>query len=63
MVDDVSPVSTTDVIQADYSSGATVQQDSSIVGVIKKKVRIKEKDVNDLIIRIDIMPLIRDIYL
>ena len=35
----------------------------SKIGIIKKKIRIKEKDINELIIWIDIKPLIHDINL
>ena len=63
MVDDVSSVSTIDVDQVDYTSAAAHNQESSIIGIIKKKVRIKEKDSNELVIWIDIKPLIQDIHL
>lgn len=63
MVDDVSSVSTIDMDQVDYTSAAVHNQDSSIIGIIKKKVRVKEKDSNELVIWIDIKPLIQDIHL
>jgi purine-binding chemotaxis protein CheW len=63
MVDDVSSVSTIDMDQVDYTSAAVHNQDSSIIGIIKKKIRIREKDFNELVIWIDIKPLIQDIHL
>ena len=63
MVDDVSSVSTIDMDQVDYTSAAVHNQDSSIIGIIKKKIRVKEKDSHELVIWIDIKPLIQDIHL
>ena len=63
MVDDVSSVSTIDMEQVDCTSAAAHNQDSSIIGIIKKKIRVKEKDTNELVIWIDIKPLIQDIHI
>jgi purine-binding chemotaxis protein CheW len=63
LVDDVSSVSTIDRDQVDYTSAAVHNQDSSIIGIIKKKIRIREKDINELVIWIDIKPLIQNIDL
>ena len=63
MVDDVSSVSTINMGQVDSTATTIRQQDSSIIGIIKKKVRVKDKDINELVIWIDIKPLIQDIHL
>jgi purine-binding chemotaxis protein CheW len=61
LVDDVSSVSTFEMGQVDTTSESVDQDDSSILGIIKKKVNVKEKEVNELIIWIDIKPLVKDI--
>ena len=63
MVDDVSSVSTFDLSQVDDTSGTGDQDANAIIGIIKKKVRVKDKDVNELIIWIDIKPLLQDIHM
>ncbi len=63
MVDDVSSVSTFELTQVDDTSGVGNQDSNAIIGIIKKKVRIKDKDVNELIIWIDIKPLLEDIHM
>ncbi len=61
LVDDVSSVSTFEMNQVDTTSESVDQDDTSILGIIKKKVNIKDKEVNELIIWIDIKPLVKDI--
>jgi purine-binding chemotaxis protein CheW len=61
LVDDVSSVSTFEMNQVDTASESVDQDDTSILGIIKKKVNIKDKEVNELIIWIDIKPLVKDI--
>jgi purine-binding chemotaxis protein CheW len=61
LVDDVSSVSTFEMSQVDTASESVDQDDTSILGIIKKKVNIKDKEVNELIIWIDIKPLVKDI--
>jgi purine-binding chemotaxis protein CheW len=63
LVDDVSSVSTFEMNQVDTTSESVDQDDTSILGIIKKKVNIKDKEVNELIIWIDIKPLVKDIKL
>jgi purine-binding chemotaxis protein CheW len=63
MVDDVSSVSTFELSQVDDTSGTGDQDANAIIGIIKKKVRVKDKDVNELIIWIDIKPLLQDIHM
>jgi len=63
LVDDVSSVSTFEMSQVDTTSESVDQDDTSILGIIKKKVNVKDKEVNELIIWIDIKPLVKDIKL
>jgi len=60
MVDDVLSVSTFEMNQVDRTGAADVDDDSSILGIIKKKTRVKDKDQTDLIIWIDIKQLLGD---
>lgn len=61
LVDDVSSVSTFEMNQVDTTSESVDQDDTAILGIIKKKVNVKDKEVNELIIWIDIKPLVKDI--
>ncbi len=61
MVDDVLSVSTFDMSDIDSTSAADMEDDGAILGIIKKKVRDKEHEKNELIIWIDIRHLVRDI--
>jgi len=63
IVDDVSSVSTFEMGQVDSSSASGNSDDHTILGIIKKKVRVKDKEVNGLIIWIDIKPLLKDIHI
>ena len=54
MVDDVLSVSTFDTKDIDYTSAADMEDDGAILGIIKKKVKDKEQERNELIIWIDI---------
>jgi len=56
LVDDVNSVSTFDGNQVDCTSASLDREESSIIGIIKRKVR--EKKTNDLIIWIDIRKLL-----
>lgn len=58
LVDDVTSVSTFEGDQVDYASAATNSEDSAIIGIIKRKVKVKEKEINELIIWIDIQRLL-----
>jgi purine-binding chemotaxis protein CheW len=61
MVDDVSSVSTFEMSHVDNTTASISNEDTAIIGIIKKKVRVKDKDVNELIIWIDIKKLLSDI--
>ena len=58
MVDDVLSVSTFEMNQVDRTGAADVDDDSSILGIIKKKTWVKDKDQTDLIIWIEIKQLL-----
>jgi len=61
MVDDVTSVSTFDMSDIDKTSAADSNEDTAILGIIKKKVKDKEHEKNELIIWIDIKYLLKDI--
>ncbi|MFA4877794.1 MAG: chemotaxis protein CheW [Methanoregula sp.] len=61
LVDDVISVSTFEGRQVDYSSASISKESTCIMGIIKHKVRVKDKDMNDLIIWLDIKQLFGDI--
>ncbi len=61
MVDDVLSVSTFDTKDIDSTSAADMEDDGAILGIIKKKVKDKDHEKNDLIIWIDIRHLVKDI--
>lgn len=61
IVDDVLSVSTFDQGDVDRSSASLYNDDTAITGIIRKKVRIHDKDVSDLIVWIGIRRILRDI--
>ncbi|WP_440950456.1 chemotaxis protein CheW [Methanosphaerula subterraneus] len=61
MVDDVSSVSTFSLAQVDRTAIAETSADTHILGIIKKQTRIKERDITELIIWIDIRHLLETI--
>jgi purine-binding chemotaxis protein CheW len=61
LVDDVTSVSTFEGNQVDYSSASVNSDDTAIIGIIKRKVRVREKEKNELIIWIDLRHLLTDI--
>ncbi len=61
LVDDVTSVSTVEGNQVDYTSASVSREDTAIIGIIKRKVKEKEKETHELIIWIDIKQLLRDI--
>ena len=63
IVDDVSSVSTFEMTQVDSTSTTGNTEDHTILGIIKKKLRIRDKEVNGLIIWIDIKPLLKDLHI
>jgi len=61
LVDDVTSVSTFEGNQVDYTSASVNTQDTAIIGIIKRKVKVKDKEKNELIIWIDLKQLLTDI--
>jgi purine-binding chemotaxis protein CheW len=61
LVDDVSSVSMFEANQVDYTSASVSKEDTAIIGIIKRKTRVKEKEINELIIWIDIRKLLSDV--
>jgi len=61
LVDDVTSVSTFEEGQVDYTSASVSKEDTAIIGIIKKKVKVRDKEVNELIIWIDVKKLLSDI--
>ena len=61
LVDDVSSVSTFESAQVDFTSASVTKDDTAIIGIIKRKIKVKDKEKNELIIWIDITKLLADI--
>jgi purine-binding chemotaxis protein CheW len=61
LVDDVLAVSTFERGDIDSTSASGAREDAAILGIIKKKIKEKEYERNELIIWIDIRHLLRDI--
>jgi len=61
LVDDVTSVSTFENSQVDYTSGAMNAEDTAIRGIIKKKVKVQDRETSELIIWLDIRKLIENI--
>jgi purine-binding chemotaxis protein CheW len=61
LVDDVTSVSTFEGNQVDYTSASVNKEESSIIGIIKRKVKVKDKEKNELIIWIGLRQLLTDI--
>jgi purine-binding chemotaxis protein CheW len=61
MVDEVRSVSTYAKDLIDNTTTSSNKESSYILGIIKKKIKIKDKEVNELIIWLDIRKLIADI--
>jgi purine-binding chemotaxis protein CheW len=61
LVDDVLAVSTFEHGDIDSTSASSGREDAAINGIIKKKIREKEHEKNELIIWIDIRHLLVDI--
>jgi purine-binding chemotaxis protein CheW len=61
LVDDVTSVSTFEGNQVDYTSASVSKEDTAIIGIIKRRVKIKDKEKNELIIWIDIKQLLEDV--
>ena len=61
LVDDVTSVSTFEGSQVDHTSASISHEDTAIIGIIKRKIKIKDKESNELIIWIDIKKLLDDL--
>jgi purine-binding chemotaxis protein CheW len=61
LVDDVTSVSTFEGDRVDYTSASVNSQEAAIIGIIKRKVKVKDKEKNELIIWIDLKQLLTDI--
>jgi purine-binding chemotaxis protein CheW len=61
MVDDVLSVSTFSRKEVDTTAASVNRERNNIIGIIRKKARIKDKDVNELIIWIDIQRFLKDV--
>lgn len=61
LVDDVTSVSTFEADQVDYTSASVSMEGSVIIGIIKRKTKMKGKEVNELIIWLDIRHLLNDV--
>ena len=61
LVDDVLAVSTFEHGDIDSTSASGAKEDAAILGIIKKKIKEKEQERNELIIWIDIRHLLVDI--
>jgi len=58
MVDDVSSVSTFSQAQVEKTSAAVNCDDTNILGIIRKKIRVRDKETTDLLIWIDIRQIL-----
>ena len=63
LVDDVTSVSTFEGNLVDYTSASVNKEETAIIGIIKRKMKVKDKETNELIIWIDIRALLRDIMI
>ncbi len=61
LVDDVTSVSTFEGDQVDYTSASVSKEETSIIGIIKRKIKVRDKEINELIIWIDIRKLLTGI--
>ncbi|MCK9579188.1 MAG: chemotaxis protein CheW [Methanoregula sp.] len=61
LVDDVLAVSTFERTDIDDTSASAGSEDAAILGIIKKKIKDREQERNELIIWIDIRHLLHDI--
>lgn len=61
LVDDVTSVSTFEGDQIDDTTSSMNREGTGILGILKRKVKIQEKETNELIIWINIRTLLGDI--
>lgn len=60
IVDDVLSVSTFDPSDVDRSSASFYRDDAAVTGIIRKKVRVRDREVSDLIVWIGIGRILKD---
>lgn len=60
LVDDVTSVSTFEDSQVDMTPVSVSREETAVVGIIKRHARVKDRDVSELIIWIDIRHLLGD---
>ncbi|MDD1703312.1 MAG: chemotaxis protein CheW [Methanoregula sp.] len=58
LVDDVTSVSTFEQGDVDYTSASVAKDETSIIGIIKRKIKVRDKEKNELIIWINIKNLL-----
>ena len=61
IVDDVLSVSTFSRKDVDTSAASVNREQNNIIGIIRKKIKVKDKDDNELIIWIDILRLLKEV--
>jgi len=61
IVDEVSSVSTFEESDVDRMASTLNQDDSAILGIIRKKMKLRDKAESELVIWIDIRQILRDI--
>lgn len=61
IVDEVSSVSTFEKNCVDRLAASLGHEDSAILGIIRKKTRVREKEGSELVVWIDIRQILRDI--
>jgi purine-binding chemotaxis protein CheW len=61
LVDDIISVSTFEGDQVDRSSASVSKDETAVVGIIKQKVKVRDREAHELIIWIDIRQLLDDI--
>lgn len=58
LVDDVTSVSTFESTHVDYTSASISHEDTAIIGIIKRRIRVRDRETHELIIWIDIKKLL-----
>jgi len=61
LVDDVTSVSTFEAGQVDHTSASVNREETAIIGIIKRRARVRDRETNELIIWIDIRQLLGNI--
>ena len=58
LVDDVTSVTTFDATQVDRTSASLQQAENAVLGILKRRTRVRDREANELIIWIDIRGLL-----